>query len=174
MKYLKPKMFNWSNDTFYLLGKKADGTKVFLQKPTFDCGWYWGGLYLESFTNNNCPERSFDIAEHTHLDTQVLNKGATVEALDAYLSETVLEDRSAKYKFLELARTFYTLETAARLYLKGNMNIAENSCYSKIKHDDWYEEIVKVQIPAVLSELIALLGWAESPQSFTDTVHIKY
>ena len=53
---------------YYLLGTYKDGKKYYIQEPTWDCDWYWGGIYINSFTNNNQPERSKDIDLHTHFD----------------------------------------------------------------------------------------------------------
>ena len=47
-----------------LLGIK-DGEKVWLEMPTFDCNWYWGFGYLETYTGSQ-PSKSRDILSHTH------------------------------------------------------------------------------------------------------------
>ena len=49
---LKKKIVHAFGDAYYLLGKDEDGVKWYLRKPTWDCGWYWGFGYLDSFTNN--------------------------------------------------------------------------------------------------------------------------
>ena len=38
----------------YLLGADAEGTKYWLEAPSWDCDWYWGFGYVETYTNNNC------------------------------------------------------------------------------------------------------------------------
>ena len=47
--------------THYLLGRTYSGQKVWLQKESWDCGWYWGFGYLHEFTNNEYPELARDI-----------------------------------------------------------------------------------------------------------------
>ena len=56
---------------FYYIGTDNNGTKHYLQKFSFDCGWYWGGGYIESFTNNRCPEKSRDISQHQHFNSLI-------------------------------------------------------------------------------------------------------
>lgn len=50
----------------YLIGINEDGEKVFLEEPSWDCGWYWGFGYLETYTNNRQITRSRDIQSHSH------------------------------------------------------------------------------------------------------------
>ena len=52
----------------YLLGEDQDGTKYWLEAPHFDCGWYWGFGYIETYTNNRRPDLAKDIASHQHID----------------------------------------------------------------------------------------------------------
>ena len=66
----------------YLLGTDQNGRKLFLVAPSWDCGWYWGFGYIETYTNNRHPERSKDIASHNHFDSLFGNKNcATPNAI---------------------------------------------------------------------------------------------
>ena len=154
----------------YLLGQLKDGEYLWVEEPTWDCGWYWGGLYLHTYTNNRQPTRSVDISSHTHFDTRFLHKG--IDKMQEEFKETVL-DRHDTYKLLELASTFYTLKSAANLFEEGGSHITHNNCYDVIKDQKLYEEIVKVKIPAVISEICNLLGGETKSTQFEKMVEIK-
>lgn len=154
----------------YLLGKQKNGQYLWLEEPNFDCGWYWGGLYLHEFTNNKQPTRSLDIQSHTHFDSEFLNKG--YDNFKDTFEETVLT-KDEVWKLLELAKTFYTLRHAADLFQRGGSHITTNDCYDVIKDDAWYTEIVKVKIPAVLEAIVKLLGGTTTKEEFTNKVNIQ-
>ena len=71
------------NKKIYLLGADAEGTKYWLEAPSWDCGWYYGFGYVETYTNNNYPNRSRDINSHQHFDGLFLNN-PKVNAFDAF------------------------------------------------------------------------------------------
>jgi hypothetical protein len=62
----------------YLLGKTTDGELIWLEAPSWDCGWYWGFGYVETYTNNRRPDLAKDISSHSHFNGLVWhtdNKG---------------------------------------------------------------------------------------------------
>ena len=71
------------NKKIYLLGADAEGTKYWLEAPSWDCGWYFGFGYVETYTNNNCPSKAADINSHQHFDSLFLND-SKVNAFDAF------------------------------------------------------------------------------------------
>ena len=58
----------------YLLGKDNGDTLYWLEAGSWDCKWYWGFGYVETYTNNNHPSRSRDISSHQHFDSLFLTK----------------------------------------------------------------------------------------------------
>ena len=70
---MKKKIINKFGKHF-LLGINHDGEYVWLEKESWDCGWYWGFGYLHTYSNNRCPERSRDLNSHFHFDSTFLNK----------------------------------------------------------------------------------------------------
>jgi hypothetical protein len=66
----KKHSFKKFGNEYRLLLIEEDGTKVYLEKHSWDCGWYWGMGYVETFTNNNRPEFSDDISSHSHFNYQ--------------------------------------------------------------------------------------------------------
>jgi len=62
----------------WLLGRNEYGEHVWMEEPTWDCGWYWGSGYLETYTNDRSPKNSRDISSHSHftnfeLDNMIVN-----------------------------------------------------------------------------------------------------
>ena len=149
--------------THYLLGVNQDGNKVYLEEPTFDCGWYWGGLYLQGYTNDRQPMRSVDISFHTHFDTLFLNKG--YEEFNKYFKETVLT-KDEVWKLLELAKTFYILKDFAGICERGSAWVSKNDSYDTLKDQDLYLEIIQKKLPAVISAICNLLGGETTPEQF--------
>ena len=37
----------------YLLGKDDQGIQYWLESPSWDCDWYWGFGYVETYTNKS-------------------------------------------------------------------------------------------------------------------------
>ncbi len=154
------------NRTNYLLGKDNEGTNYYLEQPKFDCGWYWGGLYIETFTNNNNPTHSKDIASHGHFNTMFLKD---YNSLFNFFKESVLSGHE-KCTLLELARTFYTLKEVAGLYYRGTSAISNNPCKDTLKAKERYLEVVKVLLPNVISQICNLLGGNTTPEQFANQV----
>lgn len=50
----------------YLLGRGTDKCHYWLEAPKWDCGWYWGFGYIETYMNDLKPESSRDIISHEH------------------------------------------------------------------------------------------------------------
>ena len=53
-KMKKEKRFAFGKN-IYLLGSDKDGVKYWLEEASWDCGWYWGFGYVETYTNNSNP-----------------------------------------------------------------------------------------------------------------------
>ncbi len=49
------------NKDVYLLGKDSEGISYWLEAPSWDCGWYWGFGYVETYRSNRKPSTARDI-----------------------------------------------------------------------------------------------------------------
>jgi len=138
----------------YLLGTDEDGIKYWLEEPSWDCGWYWGFGYIETYTNNRCIEQSRDIQSHQHADHFYSEWCEKV-----LKSKTFSNDE--KWALCELFQNFYTL--------KG---LAETQ-YHKGKEDNWtserngfdYRELLREDVninrdclPFVMAKIISILS----------------
>lgn len=147
------------NNTYYLLGKDKDGIKWYLQKSTWDCNWYWSFGYVESFTNNKCPEKSKDIRCHTHLSSlfQESSENAFYSLKD-FFSESVFEDDDQLFEFIDYIKTGYTLRTTAKLFADGHSYYTERAKDSNLIKPELVKEINTVMIPSINDKLDKMLS----------------
>lgn len=146
------------NNTYYLLGKDRDGTKWYLQKPTWDCGWYWSFGYLDSFTNNRCPEKSQDIRCHTHLNVLMNNSNENAfDTLKNFFSESVFDDDEL-FEFIDYIKTGYKLREAAGLFARGYSHYTERAKDSCLIKPELVKEINEVLIPTINDRLDKMLS----------------
>lgn len=143
----------------YLLGETADGTRYYLEQAKFDCGWYWGGGYVETYTNNRFPELSKDIDSHQHFDSLFFhnpNKNG-YDAFKDFFAETPFTDKEV-WEIVELMRSFYIAREYSDMIHRGGAHYTENPAKEIIKNDEEYDRINKTVIPAIMSELYKILG----------------
>jgi hypothetical protein len=50
----------------YLLGTDENGIRYWLEAASWDCGWYWGFGYIETYKNNQTPSKAQDFDSHEH------------------------------------------------------------------------------------------------------------
>lgn len=145
----------------YLLGKDADGVYYWLEQSKFDCGWYWGIGYVETYTNNKYPNRSRDINSHTHFDGMFFNKKkCSYDVFKEFFVETTLTDKET-WVFLELMKSLYTLRQYSDLLHIGGAHFTTNPCKNAIQNETEYNRINNEVIPALLNEVYTILTPSE-------------
>lgn len=154
---MQKKLVRWHGGYHYLLGKNENGEQVYLVKESWNCDWYWGFGYLVTFTNDSDPEKSKDYKIWTHVSSKFFNNKDCWDAWNKYFTERVLSDKES-WTFLELMRTFYHLQTYARVARYGSSDIATNPCGWIIKHPLEADRINKEVMPAIFKEVEKLLS----------------
>lgn len=145
----------------YLLGINKDGEYVYLEEPSWDCGWYWGFGYLHTFTNNKQPERSKDINSHFHFDSTFLNgKECARDMFKKYFKETVLTDDEI-WELVDYMKTFYTLKSVAELFKNGYSHQTERAKVESLKSEEQRDLVNKVWLPEVFTRIRTLLSPAD-------------
>lgn len=141
----------------YLLGRR-DGVNYWLEEPSWDCGWYWGFGYIETYTNNSCPERSRDIESHQHFDSLFFNK--MKNGFDNYVEffDDITLSEKDLWTFLELMNTFYALRKTADVCFHGGTNYSTNPCREFLKDEDMCKKINEIILPNVFKEIDNLLS----------------
>lgn len=143
--------------TIYFLGVNDYGENVWLEEATWDCGWYWGFGYLETYTNNRNPSKSKDISSHTHFDSICFKEvnGKYIYHINEILS-TPLSD-SESWELSDLMKRFYSLKETAAIFTNGNGHYSsENS------HDSKNEEMAKYinakELPKIFQAIYKILS----------------
>jgi len=173
----EPKLINkkvskaFSKD-IYLLGKNIDGEYVWLEGAKWDCNWYWGFGYIETYTNNKNPHLSRDISSHSHWDSSIIGKHDYYDSEKSCfrlssdyvhhlndspkMAETTLTEAES-WKLAELMKTFYTLREAAEMYHMGGAHVTANPCADILKNEAEEKRINEVLLPAIFKEVYKLL-----------------
>ena len=141
----------------YLLGKDTEGVKYWLEEASWDCNWYYGFGYIETYTNNNFPEKSRDINSHEHYDTKILKNGFTPEEFKKIFPETPLNN-SEIWKLNELMETFYTLKKYHAMLHTGGSHVTTNSISKFLKNDAEYERLKNIVFPALFEKIYTILS----------------
>lgn len=144
----------------YLLGR-LNGKKIWLEQATWDCDWYWGFGYIETYTNDNNPEKARDISMHTHYNSICFKKDEETKNYIYILSDiTGLTEctltRSEQWQLSELMKSFYTLKESSAFFYRGKSNSADVNI--NFKDDDIYNKINKEILPSIFSEIYKLLS----------------
>ena len=146
----------------FLLGKDQEGKLRWLEAPSWDCGWYWGFGYVESYTNNENPSRAKDICEHTHFSSLFLNgEKMAYDAFNEFFKETPLKEDEV-WKLLELFQTAYTLRRSAEVFNLGGSHFTTNPCKDILKNKEMEDKINKELLPAVFKEIEKILSPEEA------------
>lgn len=154
---MKKKTTRAFNKEIYLLGKDANGTLYWLEEPSWDCGWYWGFGYIETYTNNKNPHLARDINSHQHFDGLFLkgNK-CCIDMFKEFFVETPLNDNEI-YELCDYMTTFYTLQKTAELYKHSCSWITERAKIEDLRNEDGREYINKKILPQVFERIKKLL-----------------
>ena len=158
------------NKKIYLLGADAEGTKYWLEAPSWDCDWYWGFGYVETYTNNNYPNKSRDINSHQHFDSLFLND-SKVNAFDAFkefFKETTLNDKEI-WLLVDYMYSFYALKRAAGILSMGYSHMTEKAKLSEVKSIEMAKEINEKMLPAIFKQIDILLSDAGEQQTGGET-----
>ncbi len=135
----------------YLLGKDHEGILYWLEESQWECDWYWGMGYVETYTNNKYPHLSRDINSHQHFDGLFFNgrvDGHT--AWNNFFAESVLSSKEL-WTLMELMKTAYTLQETAAVLGRGGSHYTANPCAD-------VKRINEVVLPAIFEQVYEFLS----------------
>lgn len=171
-KLIKKKTNEAFGKKIFLLGRDEDGINYWLEEAKWNCGWYWGFGYVESYSNNAKPHLSRDISSHSHIDSSFMGQMEKYDSekqcfvKDVYvsniydnpiLSETTFTKEEG-WVLSELFKSFYTLEASAELFYMGRCNTATNPCSDLIKNKDWAKNINQEILPMIFEKIYTILS----------------
>lgn len=138
----------------YLIGKNHDGKNVYMVAPSWDCGWYWGFGYLETYATRY---GRLDIDAHTHFDSTIMEATANCfDTFKAYFKETTLTDDEI-WVLCDYMKTFYTLRKTAELFRHGDSYITGRAKIDELQRTDLENEINKSMLPKLFEKIDNLL-----------------
>lgn len=142
----------------YLLGLGQDGQFYWLEQAAWDCDWYWGLGYVETYTRSESPESSRDINSHNHFDSMFFEKTVSCnEAFTNFFTDTPLSEKEM-WKLLELMRAAYIARAYSDMLHTGGAHISQNPVKETIKNQEEYTRINNEVIPALMTEVYELLS----------------
>lgn len=145
------------NKDIYFLGQDESGTNYFMEAATWDCGWYWGGGYIETYTNNNNPSAARDINSHQHFDSLFINGGkCAFDSFKEFFKVTPFTD-SEIWKICELMKSFYIARAYSDMLHTGGAHYTTNPAEDSIQNTEEYQRINDKVIPAIMTELYKIL-----------------
>lgn len=171
-----------NTEDYYLIGRDKNGKRVWLEKPSWDCGWYWGFGYLQTMCGNREPSRARDIATHTHWDSCVSESrknaydwfvetfGKPTTGRLGYPTKAAKGTRMCRFTYqqvwslCELMATAYTLKEAAEVLGRGQSNYTENPCAKVIKNTREAKRINSKVLPAIFAEIGKIFDEADKAE----------
>lgn len=158
MKQLEKKTTTAFNKKIFLLGQDKEGTNYWLEAPSWDCGWYWGFGYIETYTNNRRPNIAKDISSHSHFDSMFMNgPGNTSDQFKNFFVKTTLTDNEI-WELCDYMKTFYTLKTVAELFGRGYSYYTARAKVDGLIQLEQVDQINKVHLPEIFQRIEKLLS----------------
>jgi len=151
------KSFEWHGKEYYLLGVDKDNEAYYLEEARWNCGWYWGFGYVETFTNRKNPRMSKDISSHRHFDGMFLKgKSCAYDEFKDFFAETPLTDREI-WTLVELMMSAYNARAYSDMLHIGGAHHTENPCRGIIRNKQEYDRINQEVIPAIMKKVYEIL-----------------
>lgn len=137
----------------WLLGQDANGTNYWLEEPSWDCGWYYGFGFVESYTHNARPDLARDINSHQHFDSLFLNgPKCSKDMFKEFFVETPLSDDEI-WELVDYMKTFYTLKSVAELFKHGYSWQTSKAKIDQLQSDEQNDLVNKVWLPEVFKRI---------------------
>ena len=143
----------------YLIGRDKNGDAIWLESAKWDCGWYWGFGYVETYTRQLDPANSKDIGSHQHW-SGLLGKqrdGSYSHHINEILEESVLSEAES-WELSDMMKSFYALQEAAQVLSRGGSHLTSRGNRDAIKSEQMAKEINEKILPSLFQEIYKILG----------------
>lgn len=142
--------------TVWLLGKDKDGINYWLEEPSWDCGWYYGFGFVETYEDNKSPNKAKDIDSHRHFDSMFLNgPKCSRDMFKEFFVETPLSDDEI-WELVDYMKTFYTLKSVAELFKHGYSWQTSKAKIDQLQSDEQNDLVNKTWLPEVFKRIKTL------------------
>lgn len=154
MELEKQKSYHGKKDV-YLLGKDKEGVKHWLEAPSWDCDWYWGFGYIETYRGNRKPEIASDINSHRHADNFMSEYFTEWNGSEPFLTQKTFNEKEG-WELSELFKQFYHLKEQAEFWGRGKMYVA-NTKVQSWKNEELANKINREMIPTITARILEIL-----------------
>jgi hypothetical protein len=151
----KEKIDNVFGKDIYLLGVDVTGVRYWLESPSWDCGWYWGFGYIETYTNNKYPQNSKDISSHQHATNFMSEYFVDWNGSKPVLKDKTFSDKEG-WELSELFQQFYLLRDMAEYFKNGKSNCG-STLVPDWKKPELVKEINEIRIPMITRRILDIL-----------------
>lgn len=136
----------------YLLGiLKGEKEKLWLEEPEWDCEWYWGLGYIETYQQNWHPSKARDTSSHRHWDSTM----RLVNPRDNFSEATFTDDEG--WILGELFKRAYTLRKMTDMIYQKGAYVTEYDPLGLEELDPWRDKINTVLLPSIFKEIGRIL-----------------
>jgi len=131
------------------LGKDEFGIKYYLEKPSWDCKWYWCFGYIQGYEGVSYQSRE-------HADKFMSEWFTEWNGSKPRLIERTFDDKEG-WELCELFKQFYHLKEQAGFWGRGNMHCA-NTTIQSWKNKKLAKEINEKMLPVVIDRIMGILS----------------
>jgi hypothetical protein len=147
---------------YYLLGVNEEGYNVWLQEPTWECGWYWGCGYVDMFQSNKNPSVAKDLYNHRHADGYLFGKFGSFYVHSIHESPNLVKTTFTEKQGWDLGELFaqmYLLKDMAAFCSRSHpgCNVTESNPVEHGDCTDMAKRINQVMLPAVFKAIEKIL-----------------
>ncbi len=138
--------------------RKKDGANIYIKKPAFQCGWYWGFGYLGN-RSEHYHLKNYSQKEHFLTleggERKLLTEDRNTNMYDALMEDYDLSESISNnlWLFCELVLSAYTLIGATEVLGRGGSHYCENPHREVIKNAVEVKRINEVVLPAIFAEI---------------------
>ena len=130
----------------YLLGKDKEGIKHWLLAPSWDCDWYWGFGWIETYGKYR---------SHSHADNFISEYFTEWNGSNPILKEQTFNEKEG-WELTELFNQFYHLREQAEFWGRGKMHVADTEI-KNWKDEKLANKINKEMIPVITKRITDIL-----------------
>jgi hypothetical protein len=142
----------------FLLGVDKDGYQYWLEKGTWECGWYWSFGYIRYGGNFSHFDTLFGKDEKDFACN--FYDGFTARITESPLYQPGENNTNHKrlWEFCDLAKTIYTLKEAAEVLGRGGSHyIGDPLCKDIVKDEAYVKHLNEEVIPKLIKTAEGLL-----------------
>lgn len=145
-------------DKVFFGTRKSDGERIYITKPSWDCGWYWGFGYLgnrrEHYHLSSYQDKQRVLTDDKgkfHVFTEKRNINMYEALIEDYDLNSAIKENL--WEFCEVVLTAYSLKKTAEVLGRGGSHMTSNPCSEIIKNKEEVERINEVVLPALFNKL---------------------